>query len=374
MTAITGLFGRGSRNNAVVVDYRQDLRLFPSALAKAAVLTLVVLWLFTPQQLTDYPLNVLNYAGVTAIGAIGLNLLIGYTGQVSLGHAFFIGVGAYTAAYLGADQGWPLVVWLPAAAVIGGLIGAAIGPFALRLRGNYLVIVTLGLVFVGEYIFDNWDSVTGGGNGTSVAGAIPRLDTATFELFGQTYSRDQGFFWLIWALVAVVALLAKNIIRSRPGRAMQAVRDRDLAAEIVGVSLARYKVSAFAVSSAIAALAGGLYGALQAYVQPTDFDLVLSIQYIAIIIIGGVGTIFGSVLGALVLGSLPRIIERVTTDTDLPLVSGDAGGTDGFIAVASLNVMLYGLLIVLFLVFEPHGLAGLWFRVKSWFKSWPFSY
>jgi branched-chain amino acid transport system permease protein len=369
-----GVLSRIRRGGDMTIDYADDLRLYRSLLAKAGIGVLVVAWLAGPFFLSEFQLNVLAYAGVTAIGALGLNLLTGYTGQVSLGHAFFVGTGAYTAAWFGAEHDLPIFVWLPMAAIIGALIGAAIGPFALRLRGNYLVIVTLGLVFVGQHVFKNWDAVTGGGNGRSVTGALPDLDKPKFELLGEHYTRNQGYFWLVWLLVAVAAVLARNIVRSRPGRAMQAVRDRDLAAEVIGVSMLRYKVGAFAVSSAYAAAAGALYAALQRYVQPTDFGLFLSIQYIAIIIIGGVGTVFGSILGALAVGSLPRIIEQVSRNNDLPFVSGDKGGPDGFLEVASLNNMLYGLIIVLFLLFEPHGLAAVWLRIKARFKSWPFSY
>ncbi len=365
---------RRTRSADMVVSYGEHLRLFRSRPARAGLVLLGLLWLLTPLNLTDYPLLVLSYAGAAAVGAIGLNLLTGYTGQVSLGHAFFTGAGAYTCAYLGAQRGLPIVVWLPAAALIGAAVGAVIGPFALRLRGNYLVIITLGLVFLGEHLFKNWDSVTGGGNGTSTTGALGVLDDNTFSLFGSEYTREQGYFWFIWAIVALGALLARNIVRSRPGRAMQAVRDRDLAAEVLGVSQARYKVGAFVVSSGYAAVGGALYAVLQGRLDPTQFGLVLGIQFVAIVIIGGLGTIHGSILGAIVLGSLPRIIEQVTRDNDLPLVSGDRGGPEGFISVASLNKGLYGLLIMAFLIAQPRGLAGMWFRVRTWFKTWPFSY
>ena len=368
---------RSSRNPQMVVDYQDDLRLFPSALTKAGFLTLIALWLLLPFNLTDYQLNVLAYAGVSAIGAIGLNLLVGYTGQVSLGHGFFIAVGSYSVAYLGAERGWPLVLWLPAVALIGGLIGGVIGPFALRLRGNYLVVVSLGTLFVGYYVFSNWESFTGGGLGKSTTGAIPRLDPNNFTLFNGEFTRNQGYFWLIWGIAGVVALIVKNIVRARPGRAMQAVRDRDLAAEVVGVSMARYKIGAFMWSGAIGAVAGALYACLFRSAQWVDPDLAMlnvSIQYAAIIIIGGLGTIYGPVLGALLIGSLPQIIQSLTLDRDLPLVSGDRGGQDGFIDVLSLNNLIYGLLIVVFLVFEPHGLAGMWRRVRAWFTTWPFSY
>jgi branched-chain amino acid transport system permease protein len=354
--------------------YEDELRLFRGRSGKLALAGLVALWLIVPQLVTgDFPLSILNYAGIAAIGAIGLNLLTGYTGQVSLGHAFFLGVGAYAAAQVGGELGLPLPLWLLAAAAIGGLIGALVGPFALRLRGNYLAIVTLGLVFLGEHLFRNLEGVTGGNSGTSVTAPthVGVFDVQSATVLGTAWSPNQAWFWVIWALVALVALVAKNIVRTRPGRAMQAVRDRDVAAEVIGVSLGRYKVGAFALSSALAAMAGALYGSYQQFVSPEEWSLFLSIQYIAIIIVGGVGTVFGSVLGALFLGGLPALIERYSES--IPGVATSASD-DGFISVFSFNQAVFGLLIVLFLVFEPRGLAAIWLRAKAYVKSWPFSY
>jgi branched-chain amino acid transport system permease protein len=354
--------------------YEDDLKLFRTRWAKAWLAALAALFFLTPVFVTDdFWLSVLNYAGIAAIGAIGLNLLTGYTGQVSLGHAFFIGAGAYTAAWVGGELDLPLVLWLPAAGLLGAAVGALIGPFALRLRGNYLAIVTLGLVFLGEHLFRNLDSITGGNSGTSVnaPASIGPLDFSALEIAGDAYTRNQSWFWLIWGIAAVAALLAKNIVRTRPGRAIQAIRDRDVAAEVVGVELGRYKVGAFAVSSALAGVAGGLFGAFQQFVSPGEWTLFLSIQYIAIIIVGGVGTIFGAVLGALFLGGLPALIDEYSES--IPFVATSATD-DGFISVFSLNQAIFGALIVLFLVFEPRGLAAIWLRAKAYFKAWPFSY
>ena len=175
-------------------------------------------------------------------------------------------------------------------------------------------------------MFRNWESLTGGAGGTSVQAPLKLgpIDFAHLEIGNYVYTRNQGFFLLVWGLVAIVALLAKNLVRSRPGRAMQAVRDRDVAAEIIGVSLFRTKVGAFVVSSALAAVAGALFGAYQQFVQPDSWDLFLSIQYIAIIIVGGVGTIFGSVLGALFVGAVPQLVDRYSRS--IPFVAKNAGG------------------------------------------------
>ena len=353
--------------------YADDLRLFRSRGSRVWLGVLFLLWLMVPQFASDFWLSVLDYAGIAAIGAIGLNLLTGFTGQVSLGHAFFIGAGAYTAAQVGGELGLPLPFWLLSAFLLGAAVGALIGPFALRLRGNYLAIVTLGLVFLGEHLFRNMRDVTGGNSGTSVDAPVDVgiVDFAALDLGGSSYSLNQGYFWLIWALVALFALLAKNVVRTRPGRALQAIRDRDVAAEVIGVPLGRYKVGAFALSSGLAAVGGALFGSYQQFVSPEEWNLFLSIQYIAIIIVGGVGTIFGSVLGAIFLGGLPALIDEYSDS--IPGVQTSAGG-DGFISVFSLNQAIFGLLIVLFLVFEPRGLAAIWLRAKAYLKAWPFSY
>lgn len=344
----------------------------------ALVVGATVLFLWLPTYMGDPGLRILAMCGIFALGAIGLNLLTGYTGQISLGHAFFVGVGAYTAAYFGGERGWPLPAYLALAALVGFVVGGVIGPFALRLRGNYLVVVTLGLVFLGEHLWNNWDSVTGGGNGISLATAPMSLGPLDFkegiELGGEAYTFEQSFFWLVWALVAAGALLAKNLVRSRAGRAMQAIRDRDLSAEVIGVSLARYRVGAFAWSSAYAALAGALYGLLQQYVSPTEFGLFLAITYVAMIIIGGLGTIFGSILGALFVWGGRSIIEQNSGQAIFdPLISTRLGEPGAF-TIGEFNAILFGLAIVLFLLFEPRGLAAFSLRVRNWFLAWPFSY
>lgn len=362
-------------------DLHQDpadaLRLFRGGWRKAGLGLLLAAYLVLPGSASPYVLGVLTLCGVYAVGALGLNLLTGYAGQVSLGHAFFFGAGGYAAAYLGAERGWPLLAYLAAAALIGFAVGAAVGPFALRLRGNYLVIVTLGLVFLGEHLWKNWDSVTGGGSGTSVRGAatsIGPFDVKDLHVAGTVYEREQGLFWFVWAVVALVALLVKNLTRTRPGRALQAVRDRDLSAEVIGVNLARYKVGAFAWSGALAALSGALYGITTNRLETGVFNLFLSITFVAMIIIGGVGTVFGSVIGALFVAGGQQLISR---NSDLFLfdpVIISSPGDSGWLSIGEFNNVLFGLGIVLFLLFEPRGLAALWLRLRAWLRTWPFSY
>ena len=364
------------RNLRMPLRYEDDLKLFKSRQARIGLALLLVVGVLYPLSTkSNLWLTVFDYAGIFAIGAIGLNLLTGYTGQVSLGHAFFVGIGAYCTVFFGGQHHQSMIVWLLAAAVIGGVLGGIIGPFALRLRGNYLAVVSLGLVFLGLQSFKHYDGITGGPGGRSIA--VPmKLGPVNFSklsIGNQVYTKNQGFFLLVWAVVAVMALLAKNIVRTRPGRAMQAVRDRDVAAEVIGVSLFRYKVGAFVISSAMAAVAGALFAAYQGFVQPDDWGLALAIEYVAIIIVGGIGTIFGSILGALFIAAIPQLVNRYSGS--IPLVTKTVGQTHGFhLTVFQLNQAIFGVLIVLFLVIEPRGLAAVWLRLKAYVKSWPFSY
>jgi len=367
-----------ARSSTLTVRYSQSLRLAPTRGKQGWLVVLAVLYFVVPSVLgRSFWLNVLDYAGIAAIGAVGLNLLTGYTGQVSLGHAAFIGVGAYTAGFLGATHGLSLLVWLPASALVGAVVGAVLGLVALRLRGNYLAIVTVGFIFLAQYVFQNWTSVTNGVFGLNTvpsgAASIARVggyDFGDLRVLGQVFNQNQGFFFLIWGLLAVLVLLAKNVVRTRPGRAMQAVRDRDVAAEVIGVGLFRTKVGAFALASAYAAIAGALVGAFTGYIGYNQFDLLMSIQYVAIIIVGGVGTIYGGVIGAIAVGALPQIISQYSGS--IPGLAGTAA-TSG-VTPAILAQILYGLLIVVFLVVEPGGIAALWRRVKAYFATWPFRY
>ena len=379
--------------SSMIRSYSDDLRLFPTAAKRIGIVVLIALYLLVPYFINDTWASVLSLAGIVAIAAIGLNLLTGYTGQPSLGTAAFIGIGAFVAGYFGGGRisdgiGYDLnlFVYMLIAIVAGAAVGVLIGLPALRLRGNYLVIVTLGLVFVTLYVWKKWTTFTGGNEGSAMPVKANlnlgfwSIDFMKPTVFGKDLGSKQGLMYLAWGLVIVTALLVKNIVRTRPGRALQAVRDRDVAAEVVGVSLFRYKVSAFAISSAIAALAGVLYGLYVGYLTPDDssLGLVLSIQFLAVIVVGGIGTIYGSVLGAVFVGSLPTIIKEFVPDNwnlpilHWPIVTSDASAT-GF-SKGALSTIIYALLIIIFLVFEPRGLAGIWRRIQAYFRTWPFSY
>lgn len=347
---------------------RRELRLFPETSTAVIVGVSIVLLAIAPYVLSEQWLKTLSIAGCFAIGAIGLNLLTGFTGQVSLGHAVFLAIGGYIAAHIGKESPIPVPIWLLLIAFAGAAVGALIGPFALRLQGNYLAIVTIALLYVTNYLWNRWRWFTNGGVGKQPNPSleIGPLDFANLSEAGFD-RRVPGVFWLIWIVVGISALASKNLVRSRVGRAMQAVRDRDLAAEAIGVSLTRYKVGAFAVSSALAAVSGALYFGVVLRTISTDqvtgsLGLILSIQFVAAIIIGGIGTIHGSVIGALFVVALPEIVNRQAEH--LPFVGNDKAFT-----VGSFSNLIFGVLIVIFLLIEPHGYAALWRRLKLRFRA-----
>jgi branched-chain amino acid transport system permease protein len=313
--------------------------------------------------------TIVNYTLIAAIAAIALNVLSGYTGQVSLGIAFFMAIGAYTAAYLGGEVptsahdplglGLPFIIWLPAAGIVAALTGALIGPTALRLRGFYLGIVSLSLIFIGQYIFLNARSITGGPQGRSFP--APTIGDASFSqqnsFFGFAVTSSQQYFLLILLILVLAALFVHNVMRSRAGRAFRAVRDNETGATIMGVNLFEVKMGSFILSSFLAGIAGALFASYSGYIIPDYWSLTLSIQFVAAIIIGGIASVWGSMLGAAFVFGLPLVIDHFSL---LPVASGS-----GIISSGDLNALLYGLLIVVFLLSEPGGVLGLVRRVQT---------
>lgn len=353
-------------------------------------------------------LQLLGTACIYAIGALGLNILTGLAGQVSLGHAFFMGIGAYTAAWLGAADGTlyglglPIWIWLPLSGLVAALIGVLVGPTAVRVRGLYLAIVTLGLVFIGEYVFRNWRSLTGGSQAGRTFPPLqlrfwkeetPFIDTT--QPGPWLTANGKGFLFVL-AVLVIFTLLAKNIQRTRVGRAFQAIRDRDVAAEVMGVNEFQYKLLAFGISSFFAGVSGALLASYFGRTIPERWDLLLSVQFIAIILIGGAGTVSGTLMGAAFVIILPRVVQNFTqwlsgaiadggiiaaiADPVISTGQGDFGiiniqpGTAPGLSVIQLNQVIYGLLIIGFLIFEPLGLYGVWLRVRNYWKGWPFTY
>ena len=320
-------------------------------------------------------------AAVYAIGGIGLNLLTGYAGQISLGHAFFVGAGAYTAAVFGGESssrvwglGWDMALWLPLSAIIPGLLGLLFAPLASRVRGLYLATLTLALLMLGEHVFREWRSVTGGA-GVGRAPATLTLFgadlTATYRIGPLLMTRQVTLYLICLVLLVVLALAARNLARSKVGRSFAAVRDRDIAAEIMGVPLQRTKTLAFALSSAYAGVCGALLSVVIGRISPDRWNLLLSIDFLAIVLIGGMATVSGSLIGAAFVVLLPRLIEE--TAHLLPFITGQ-GVSGAGLTVDEFKTVVFGLLIVLFVVLEPRGLFGLWARIRNYFRAWPFSY
>jgi len=357
-------------------SYDQELALFNTRPKLVGVLAIVMAAALMPWILTDPLLRTLATAFVFAIGALGLNIVTGMAGQVSLGHAFFLGIGAYTAAAISGDPDGRTIgfgitflpLWLIAGGLVAAVAGVLIAPLATRLRGLYLAIVTLGLVFLGEHIFKEWASLTGGA-GVGRTSAEPVMFGYAFDEDSAFLTSEQNMYLLMFVLLLVFALFARNLARSKVGRSFAAVRDRDVAAEMMGINLSRTKLLAFAISSFYAGCAGALLYTITGFFDPSSFNLLLSVQFIAMVLIGGAGTVSGTIMGALFISLLPTLTREIPNY--VPLISQQVTVTPN---VFQLESILYGLLIVVFLLFEPRGLFGIWVRIRNYWKSWPFSY
>ena len=280
-------------------------------------------------SVSEYSLRLLNLAAISAVAVIGLNFAFGYAGLISLGHAAFMGLGAYILALLTTRAGWS--PWLAAApAVLGtGLAAALIGLPLLRLKGHYLALATLGLNVSFGIVAANWIEVTGGTNGVA---RIPGL-----ALFGHALDGERAFLWLALAVVAILAILASALQRSRHGRAMMAVRDDETAAAMSGVNVTAVKVAAFALSAVYAAIAGCLFAAHVRFISPDDFNFAHSITFLSMLIVGGEGTIAGAIIGAALLTFLPEWLR---------------GLGESYLA-------FFGLMMLAILIFMPRGIMGL---------------
>jgi branched-chain amino acid transport system permease protein len=370
MTAKTRVTGRPM----LYTSYKHEMALLNTGTKRLMLGLLVTAGIAAPFVLLDKDLRLLGIACGVAVGAIGLNLVTGYAGQVSLGHAFFIAVGVYTAAVLsgnpdGRSIGFgieEILVWLPAAGIVAAIAGVLVAPLATRLRGLYLAIVTLGLVFIAQYVLTEWRGVTGGA-GIGRPAPVPSLFGQRLDRVGGGFTAEQKLYWLALLALVLFALAACNIARSRVGRAFNAIRDRDIAAGVMGVNLTRYKTIAFGVSSFYAGCAGALIYAGRGVFVPETFSLEISVLYIAMVLVGGAGTISGAILGAFFFTYLPTLTRMIPAS----IVSSSATETPN---VFQLQNIVYGGLIILFLIFERRGLHGLWIRARNYWKAWPFSY
>jgi branched-chain amino acid transport system permease protein len=340
------------------VSYRADERIFDTATPIVlTVLGLAVLGT-VPLFATTYWLDVLNRIGIAIIGALGLNILIGYTGQISIGHAAFLAVGAYSTTLLEANAGLPFFLAIPLGAVLTSVFGLLFGVPSLRLKGLYLAIATLAAHFITTYTLVHWESMTKGVIGLMVPPPM---------VFGMALDSDGRIFFLIFALVVPAVLFARNLFRTRVGRAFIAIRDQDVAAAVMGVSLYKYKLLSFVVSSFYAGIAGGLMAHHSRILFPDSFTLLVAIDYLAMVIIGGMGSILGSIFGAIFMTLLPEVLKLTATS-----LTGVYPRAFGFIASA--RDVVFGLAVIFFLMYEPQGLARIWQRFRSYWTLWPYAY
>lgn len=319
---------------------------------------MVLLFLLMPLLTSNYVVGLLTLCAIASIGAIGLNILTGFTGQISIGVGAFLGVGGYTSAILTSTYGISFWISLPLAGIVTAVVGSLFGIPSLRLRGLYLAIATLAAQVVILFVISRWDSLTGGTSGM----VLSRPTVGEFS-----FSTNTSYYYLCLIILILTVIYATNLIRTRTGRAFLAVRDRDVAAQIMGVNLFRYKVLAFGISSFFVGVAGALLAHYTMIVSPELYDTHVSIEYLAMILVGGLGSVFGSILGAIFITLLPVGLNFVVEylSSFMP---------DMYQMLASFKEFVFGGVIILFLIFEPGGLAQIWVNIKNYFRKWPFSY
>ncbi|HMA18307.1 MAG TPA: branched-chain amino acid ABC transporter permease [Thermoanaerobaculia bacterium] len=338
--------------------YAEDMAIFETPLPRVLLGALLVALCALPFVASSFWMDVVNRIFIAVIAAMGLNILTGFTGQISLGNAAFLAVGAYSTAFLAGRLGLPFPVVIPAAGVLTALIGMIFGVPSLRLKGLYLAVATLAAHFVIEFTASHWESVTGGVNGTS----IPAAKLGPLELGG-----DRKLFWLALGITVLLLWFAKNLFRTKVGKAFVAIRDQDISAEVMGVNVFKYKLLSFGVSSFYVGVAGSLLAYQARIISPENFPITVAIDQLGMIIIGGLGSVLGSIFGAVFVTLLPELLRLVTggLSDSFPQLQG---------LFAPLKSGLFGLAIVLFLVFEPDGMAARWHKIKAYWKLYPFSY
>jgi branched-chain amino acid transport system permease protein len=322
-------------------DYREDLTLFEGPWSRAlAGLFLALVGGYALLVAQGFALYVMTTLALMIIAVLGLNLLVGYTGQISLGHAAFLAIGAYAHVIL-YTQGAPLLFTVLGAAVISGAFGFLVGIPALRLAGPYLAIATLGFQVAVDQVLGRWDSVTGGRMGLGVPAP---------ELFGLKLADVKSYFVLCLAFCVLVIVGVYNLTRSRVGRAFVAIRDNDIAAAAMGVNPVRYKTLAFALSAFVTGLAGALYAHLFDRINPQNFTILMSIELLVMVVVGGLASVLGSILGAALMVLLPHAISDFR----------------------DYQAIVVGGILIAVLLFEPMGMRGRWLRIKYYFRAWPF--
>jgi branched-chain amino acid transport system permease protein len=344
-------------------DYYEDVRLFSSGVNLFWFLILVLFLAAFPFLFKNYYVYVANYVAINVLVAIGLNLLVGYTGQISLGHAGFFAIGAYGTLILMAKLHIPFLISLPAAGLISALFGFLLGFPALRLEGPYLSIATLGFGLTITRVIGRVEFF-GGRQGLHA----PELTIGPWHL-----NTDRDFYYLLITLTILLALAARNLIKTKVGRAFIAIRDADVAAQTMGVNLMGYKTLAFAISAFYTGIAGGLYAFVLRFIEPELFSLLMSILFLAMVVVGGLGSIFGSIAGACLLSWLDLELRNILSIPYLgEWLTALSKSYFSITGVSNIQFILYGLIMVLIMLFEPLGIYGFWIRTKIYWRTWPF--
>ena len=344
-------------------DYYEDIQLLDSKVLWFWFMMLIASLIILPFLIPNYYIYMANYMAINVIVTIGLNILVGYTGQISLGHAGFFGIGAYITVLSMTNLHIPFPLALVLAAMVAAFFGFIIGLPALRLEGPYLAIATLGFGMAITQVIGRWQ-IFGGRMG---------LETPSLNLFSYVLESDRQLYFLIIPVAFLLTMAARNLMKTRVGRAFIAIRDSDIAAKTMGVNLVFYKTLAFAISAFYAGIAGGLFAFLIGFINPSTFNFILSIYFLAFVIVGGLGSIFGSIMGGIVMTWLMLVLDKVQElpylGTVLLSFSERWMSVTGLPNIASI---IFGLIIVLLVVFEPLGLYGFWIRTKIYWKTWPF--
>lgn len=342
--------------------YRAEMTIFPTVASRRFCIAGVLLLCAAPAVLDNYQLNLLIQIGYLGIAALGLNILVGFTGQISLGHSAFFGFGAFASAYLSNNLGIPVWLAIPLAGVWTTAVGMIFGIPAARIKGLYLAIATLASQFILQDFFARAEWFSGG-----AAGALAE----PFTLFGYAIDTDRSYFYVVLVWLVALYVAAANLMRTRDGRAFVALRDHYLSAEIMGVSLTRYRILSFGISSFYAGVGGALFAHYLGFVSVEGFTILLSIQFLGMIIIGGLGSIMGSLMGTAFIVLLPEMMEGLMSAIGSTSWGNVPAITEG---LPYLKEMAIGLAIVLFLIFEPDGLAHRWRLFRAYWKLYPFSY
>ncbi|HVH79088.1 MAG TPA: branched-chain amino acid ABC transporter permease [Stellaceae bacterium] len=344
-------------------SYAADMALYPLPIARWAVAVVAALFIIVaPLTFGTYPLSILNLILIAVVGALGLNILVGNTGQISIGTGAFMSVGAYTAANLVTQLHAPFWIALPAGGLMAAVIGTIVGIPSLRIKGIYLAIATLAAQLIIEWTINHVPAISGGVQASIM---IPRP-----SVFGMQLKSEAQIYCFLMFFVVLALVVTLNLVRSRVGRAFVAIRDQDIAAEIIGINIFRYKLYAFAISSFFAGVTGVLESYYLGIANYEQFQIDVSIDYLAMVIIGGLGSVLGSVLGAIFVTLLPIVTRLFLEQFGNILLPG----ADLLNVIPNLRLVIFGGLIIFFLVVEPEGLNRLWRNIRNYFRVWPFSY